>query len=119
MAETEDERGEVMSGIMKCFNGHKLNLNEYKSNKETIDKVICPECGERMYPDSWFESARACVNVLTVGRDGAAKINGKKIIHPVFGECMVKKIPYLDDAVEICYGLEDAQTSKRRRDGGN
>ena len=85
---------------VKCSNGHLFTV----PRKYVFEK--CPICGRQVYPAWWFDSARACVNVMSVGSKEVAKaIDGQEI--NMVGEnlfpchCIIKQLPYLPDTVEL------------------
>ena len=60
---------------VKCSNGHLFTV----SRKDVLEK--CPICGRQVYPAWWFDSVRACVNVMSTGSKEAAKaIDSQKLI---------------------------------------
>lgn len=87
-----------MGGPVKCFNGHTVMVDKYDSNTR------CDVCHERLYPSFWFESSKACANVRTLSSVEVEVVEqavGMEVIDPLLGPCIVKRIPYLSDAVVL------------------
>lgn len=66
----------------RCWSGHSFLVKR----KDAFDR--CPICGRQVVPAWWFNSTRACVNVVSLGESAESELK-------------LKRLPYLPDAFLI------------------